>query len=75
MDSEIMSEIIKTDISDHFAIFCTIKENEKYHSNDFTTFKGDINKDTISDFKYLLKDVVWTDKFSNENASEAYDSL
>ena len=42
---------------------------------DFTTFKGDINKDTISDFKYLLKDVAWTDKFSNENASEAYDSL
>ena len=28
IDSEIMSGIIKTDISDHFAIFCTVKTNE-----------------------------------------------
>ena len=41
MDSEIMSGIIKTDIIDHFAIFCTIKTP----SNDITTFKRDMNKD------------------------------
>ena len=53
--------IIKTDISDHFEIFCTIKSNEKYHSNNVTTFKRDKNKDTLSDFKYLLKKIAWTD--------------
>ena len=53
--------IIKTDISDHFEIFSTIKSNEKYHSNNVTTFKRDQNKDTLSDFKYLLKKIAWTD--------------
>ena len=75
MDSELMSRIIRTDIGDHFAIFCTIKANGKYHSNDVTSFKGDINKDTISDFKYLLKNVTWIDVLSNKNAIEAYDSF
>ena len=75
MDFEIMSVVIKTDISDHFVSFCTIKANEKYHSNDVTTFKRDINKDTISDFKYLLKHVAWTDVLNNENASETCDSF
>ena len=66
MDSEIMSGVIKTDISDHFVIFCTINSNEKYHFNDVTTFKRDINKDTISSFKYLLKNVAWRDVWNNE---------
>ena len=75
MDSEIMSGVIKTDTSDHFVIFCTIIANKKYHFNDLTTFKRDINKDTISSFKYLLKNVAWRDVWNNENASEACDSF
>ena len=74
MDSETMLGIRKTSISDHFAIFCTIKANEKYHSNNVTTLKRNMNKDT-GDFKYLLKIVTWTYVLSNENASEAYDSF
>ena len=35
------------------------------------TFKRDVNKDTISGFKYLLKILLWR---TNENAGEAYDS-
>ena len=66
MDSEIMSGVIKTDISDHFVIFCTINSNEKYHFNDVTTFKRDINKDTISSFKYLLKNVARRDVWNNQ---------
>ena len=75
MDSEIISGIIKTDINDHLAIFSTIEANEKYPSNDVTAFKIDINKDTISDFKYLLKNVTWPTASINENVSEAYDSF
>ena len=48
MNSEIMLGIIKTDIGDRFKIFCSVKANEKYNSNDVTTFKRDINKDTIN---------------------------
>ena len=58
IDFEIMSGIKKTDISGHFPIFCTKKANEKYHSSNVTTFKRDINKDTISDLKYLLKNIA-----------------
>ena len=71
MDSEIISGIIKTDIEDNFANFCTIKANQKYHSNNVTTFKRDINKDTIGDFKYLLKIITCTDVLSNKNTNEA----
>ena len=55
VDSIIVSGIIKADRSNHFAIFCSIKVNEKYHSNDVTTFKRDKNEDIVSDFKYPLK--------------------
>ena len=75
MNSEIMLGIIKTDIRDHFTIFFSVKANEKYNSNDVTTFKRDINEDTITDFKYLLKNVAWTNVLSNGIASEAYDSF
>ena len=75
MDSEIMSGIIKTDISDHFTIFCTIKANEKYYSNNAMFFKRDINKDTISDLEHLWKNIAWTDVLFNECASEVYDSF
>ena len=75
IDSEIKSGIIKTDIINYFAIFCTIKANEKHHSKNVTTFKTDINKDTRKDFKYLLKSIAWTDVLSNKNACEAYDSF
>ena len=45
VDSETMLGVRKTGISDHFAIFCTIKLNEKYHSNNVTTLKRNMNKD------------------------------
>ena len=44
MDSERMSGTIKTNMSDHFTTFCTIKVNKKYQSNNVTTFKRHINK-------------------------------
>ena len=71
MDSQIILGIIKTDFSDHFAIFFTIKLNEKYHYSN-PIFKRDISKDTISDFKYLFKNITRTDVWSNKNAREAY---
>ena len=71
MDSQIILGIIKTYFSDHFAIFFTIKLNEKYHYSN-PIFKRDISKDTISDFKYLFKNITWTDVWSNKNAREAY---
>ena len=46
MDFEIMSGIIKTDISDHCAILGAIKVNGRYQSNNV------INKGKIYNFKY-----------------------
>ena len=34
-----------------------------------------MNKDTISDLKYLLKNIAWSDALSVKNASEAYVSF
>ena len=75
MDSVIMSGIIKTDISAHFTIFCTIKANQKYYSNNAIFFKRDINKDAISDFEHLWKNIAWTYVLFNECESEVYDSM
>ena len=49
MDFEIMSGIIKTDISDHCAILGAIKVNGRYQSNNV------INKGKIYNFKYQHK--------------------
>ena len=54
---------------------CTIIANEKYCSINVTTFKRDITKVTISDYKYLVKDIVWTNVLGDKNASEAYNSF
>ena len=63
MDSKIMSGIIKTDIIDHFAIFCTIKTNEKYPPMTSRLSK-EIWMKTISDSKYLVKIVASKDVLS-----------
>ena len=63
MDSEIMSGIIKTDIIDHFAIFFTIKTNEKYPPMTSRLSK-EIWMKTISDSKYLVKIVASKDVLS-----------
>lgn len=46
--------------------------DQKYHR---TSFKRDIDKYTISNFKYLLKDNAWANVLINENASESYGSI
>lgn len=46
--------------------------DQKYRG---TGFKGDIDKCTISNFKYLLRDNAWVDVLINENASESYGSI
>ena len=50
-----------------------MKANQKCQSNDVTTFKKDINKDTLTGLKNFSKNTAWTDVLSNKNASEAYD--
>ena len=37
--------------------------------------KRGIDEGLIGDFKYLLRNIAWTDVLSNKNASEAYDSF
>ena len=58
-----MSGIIKTDIIDHFAIFCTIKTNEKYPPMTSRLSK-EIWMKAISDSKYLVKIVASKDVLS-----------
>ena len=75
MDSEINSELKKTVISDHFAIFWHYKSKREIRLQQHHNFQKKYDNDTISDFKYLLKYIAWTDVFgSRESSRETYDS-
>ena len=57
IDSEVQIGIIKTDISDHFAVF-TLMKTSMVQSNIKKTFtKRVINEDSIKYFKSILNSV------------------
>ena len=55
IDTEIESGIFKSEISDHFSIFCKIKTNISTTSDKTIIYKRKINDEAIDDFKYLLQ--------------------
>ena len=52
IDSHIQSSIIKSDISDHFAVFSLLKTNLEQTNIKKTIIKRDINEDSTKYFKF-----------------------
>ena len=59
IDSEVQSGIIKTDISDHFAVFALMRTSLVQPNIKKTFIKRDINEDSIKYFKSILNSVDW----------------
>ena len=53
------SGILKTDISDHFAVFCLLKTNSEQSNIKNIIIKGDINEASIEYFKSLFDSIDW----------------
>ena len=59
IDSEVQSGIIKTDISDHFAVFALMKTSLIQPNIKKTFRKRDINENSSKYFKSILNGVNW----------------
>ena len=59
IDSEVQSGIIKTDISDHFAVFALMRTSLVQPNIKETFIKRDINENSIKYFKSILNSVDW----------------
>ena len=59
IDSEVQSGIIKTDVSDHFAVFALMRTSLVQLNLKKTFIKRDINEDSIKYFKSILNSVDW----------------
>ena len=57
IDSSLRSGIGKTDISDHFAVFCLLKTNFEQSNIKNIVIKGDINEASIAHFKSLFNSI------------------
>ena len=57
IDSHVQSGIIKTDISDHFAIFSLIKTNLKQMNIKKTIIKKNMNEDSMKYFKVIFNSI------------------
>ena len=74
MDQENLTGILKTDISDHFPIF-TISVKHRLDSSDkkVTMRKRIINADSIQEFRDVLSEVDWENRYSISNPNDAYE--
>ena len=59
IDSKVESGIIKTDISDHFAVFAMMRTSLVQPNIKNTFIKRDINENSIKYFKSILNSVDW----------------
>ena len=59
IDSEVLSGMIKTDISDHFGVFALMRTSLVQPNLKKTFIKRDINEDSIKYFKSILNSVDW----------------
>ena len=59
IDSEVQSGIIKTDISDHFAVFALMRTSLVQPYLKKTSIKRDVNEDSIKYFNSILNSVDW----------------
>ena len=73
IDSDIQSGIIKTDISDHFAVFSLLKTNLEQTNIKKTIIKRDINEDSMKYFKTIFKSTDWDLITQTSSANDSYD--
>ena len=59
IESHIQSGIIKTDVSDHFAVFYLTKTNLEQTNIEKTIIKRDIKEDSIKYFKNIFNSTDW----------------
>ena len=59
IDSHIQIGIIKTDISDHFAVFSLLKTNFEQTNIKKTIIKRGINEDSMKYFKTIFNSTDW----------------
>ena len=59
IDSLLHSGIVKTDISDHFAVFCLLKTNFEQSNIKNIIVKRGINEAIIKHFKSLFNSIDW----------------
>ena len=59
IDSPLHSGIVKTDNSDHFAVFCLLKTNFEQSNIKNIAIKRDINEASIEHFKSLFNSIDW----------------
>ena len=59
IDSPLHSGIVRTDISDHFAVFCLLKTNFEQSNIKNIVIKRDINEASIEHFKFLFNSIDW----------------
>ena len=74
IDTEIESGIFKSEMSDHFSIFCKVKTNVNISPNKNIIYQRKINDESIDDFKYLLQHVNWSDVM-NTDTNDSYNKF
>ena len=72
IDSHIQSGIIKTDISDHFAVFSLLKTNLEQTNIKKTIIKRDINEDSMEYFKFIFNSTDWDLLTQTSSTNDSY---
>ena len=68
-ENKIQSDIIQTDISDHFPIFTVFKANETCSLGKTKFIKRDISSENIDTVKFLLENIT-RDKIITDNSPD-----
>ena len=72
IDSDIQSGIIKTDISDHFAVFSLLKTNLEQTNIKKTIIKRDINEDSTKYLKTIFNSTDWELLTQTSSTNDSY---
>ena len=73
VESDIQSGIIKSDISDHFPIFCVFPLKERNVLSKTRTEKRYFSQENIDTFKFLLENIKWNQLLPTNSPDKAYD--
>ena len=76
VDTDFKSAIFKTDISDHFPVFCYRYYHLAKSENETTLIhKRTFSSDSMEMFKQKLYEINWQEVETNQNPNEAYKSF
>ena len=73
IDSYIQSGIIKTNISDHLAVFSLLKTNFEQTNIKKTIIRRDINEDSMKYFKTVFNSTDWDLLTQTSSTNDSYD--